>query len=604
MERYAIIVDEAHGSQSGEMAVTVKELLSDSSVAAKLEEQGEDLSAPDQLALRAALFRGPQPNMSFFAFTATPKFKTLETFGHKGPDGKPAPFHLYSMRQAIEEGFILDVLKGYSTYNRLFKLAKAIADDPDLDKRKASSALARFVNLHPTNIAQKTEIIIEHFRSCVRHQLDGKAKAMLVTGSRLQAVKYKLSFDRYITDKGYRDVHCLVAFSGAVQDDKVPTVTYTEPQMNEGIRETELRTRFASDAYNVLIVANKYQTGFDQPLLCAMYVDKRLSGIQAVQTLSRLNRQRRGKETTFVLDFVNERQDILDSFQDYYEATTIAESVDPQKLYELQHALADFQVWTPSEVDNFAAVFFKLPADKEVADDAKLNSWLDPGVDRFKALGEEGDDRTEKQDGFRGKLVAFRNLYSFLGQIVPFTDPELEKLYTYGRMLLRKLPRPEGDGPWDPGEDVVLASLRLKKEAEGDLDLQPGPGGTLIGPTDTGTAGSKPPKEKLSTIIQTLNDRFGLGLPDHIENVLDGVADTLAQSENIQLAAKANDKVNFGHVFVPAFKDALVDHHAENGEFVDLVFGDDQLMNALNTLMLDRVYERLSGTDDATGAPD
>ena len=361
--RYAIIVDEAHGSQSGEMAVTVKELLSDSSVAAKPEEQGEDLSTPDQLALRAALFRGPQPNMSFFGFTATPKFKTLETFGHTGPDGKPTPFHLYSMRQAIEEKFILDVLKGYTTYNRFFKLAKAIADDPALDKRKTSSALARFVNLHPTNITQKTEIIIEHFRSCVRHQLDGKAKAMVVTGSRLQAVKYKLSFDRYIKDKVYGDVHCLVAFSGEVQDDTAPTVTYTEPQMNDGIKENELPAKFASDAYSVLIVANKYQTGFDQPLLCAMYVDKRLSGIQAVQTLSRLNRQRRGKETTFVLDFVNERQDILDSFQDYYETRTIDEAVDPQKLYELQHELADFQVWTPSEVDGFAAVFFKLPAD-------------------------------------------------------------------------------------------------------------------------------------------------------------------------------------------------------------------------------------------------
>ena len=217
------VTTEAHSSQSGEMAVKVKELLSDSSLAAKLEEEAEDLSTPDQLALRAALFRGPQPNMSFFAFTATPKFKTLEMFGHKGPDGKPAPYHLYSMRQAIEEGFILDVLKGYTTYSRFFKLAKKIADDPDLDKRKASSALARFVNLHPTNIAQKTEIIIEHFRSCVMHLQGGRAKAMLVTGSRLQAVKYKLSFDAYLKDKGYTDVACLVAFSGEVTDDKVST---------------------------------------------------------------------------------------------------------------------------------------------------------------------------------------------------------------------------------------------------------------------------------------------------------------------------------------------------------------------------------------------
>ena len=590
------------------MAVTVKELLSDSSVAAKLEEEGDDLSAPDQLALRAALFRGPQPNMSFFGFTATPKFKTLELFGHKGPDGRPAPFHLYSMRQAIEEDFILDVLEGYITYKRFFKLAKAIADDPDLDKRKASAALTRFVNLHPTNIAQKTEIIIEHFRSCVMHLQGGRAKAMVVTGSRLQAVKYKLSFDEYIKDKGYTDVHCLVAFSGEVQDDKVPTVTYTEPQMNSGIREMELPSKFASDAYQVLIVANKYQTGFDQPLLSAMYVDKRLSGIQAVQTLSRLNRKRRGKEHTFVLDFVNKREDILDSFQDYYEATTTAEEVDPQKLYELQHELAEFQVWTPSEVDGFAAVFFKLPSDKKLSDHAKLNAWLDPAVDRFKALGGEGagdDDRRERQEGFRGKLVAFRNLYSFLGQIVPFADPDLEKLYTYGRMLLRKLPRPEGGEHWDPGEDVVLASLKLKKDAEGRLGLEKGEDGELGGPMDTGSAAAKAPKEKLSTIIEILNNRFGLDLPDHVEKVLDGVADGLAASEEIQLAAKANDKANFGHVFIPAFKDALVDHHAENGQFVDLVFRDEELMNALNALMMDRVYGRLRVTDDdAAGGDD
>ncbi len=230
--RYALIVDEAHSSQSGEMAVTVKELLSDSSIAAKLQEEGEDLSAPDQLALRAALFRGPQPNMSFFAFTATPKHKTLELFGHRGSDGKPAPFHLYSMRQAIEEGFILDVLKGYTTYKRFFQLAKAVSEDPELDKRKAASALARFVNLHPTNIAQKTEIIVEHFRSCVMHKLKGRAKAMLVTGSRLMAVRYKQAFDAYLKEKGYGDIRCLVAFSGEVQDPDVPNLTYTEPGMN------------------------------------------------------------------------------------------------------------------------------------------------------------------------------------------------------------------------------------------------------------------------------------------------------------------------------------------------------------------------------------
>ena len=596
--RYAIIVDEAHSSQSGEMAVTVKELLSDSSIAEKLAEEGEDLSTPDQLALRAALFRGPQPNMSFFGFTATPKFKTLELFGHKGADGKPAPFHLYSMRQAIEEGFILDVLRGYVTYRRFFKLAKAIAEDPDLDKRKASAALARFVDLHPTNIAQKTQIIIEHFRSCVMYLLGGKAKAMVVTKSRLQAVRYKQAFDKYIAERGYGDVKCLVAFSGEVRDDKVPDITYTEPQMNKGIKETELPKKFASDAYNVLIVAAKYQTGFDQPLLCAMYVDKKLTGVQAVQTLSRLNRTMRGKETTFVLDFVNEPEEILASFQDYYEATTTAEAVDPQRLYEIQHELEEFNVWTESEVNGFARVFYAMRADQKIAGHAKLNSWLDPAVDRFKELGADGPDRIERQDNFRGKLVAFKNLYGFLGQIVPFHDHELEKLYAFGRMLLKKLPRPEGGEIWEPGDDVVLASIKLKKDADGDLALATGKDGELSGPLETGTKSSDAPKEKLSTIIELLNNRFGLNLPEHINKVLDGVEDTLVGDEKIQLAAKVNDKDHFTPILVPAFSNALLDHHQDNTDFVNLVFQDERVRSLLNSIMLDRVYGRLSPSSD------
>lgn len=601
--RYAIIVDEAHSSQSGEMAVTVKEMLVDQeALAIKLEEE-DDLAAPDQLALRKALARGPQPNMSFFAFTATPKFKTLELFGHRGSDGKPAPFHLYSMRQAIEEKFILDVLKGYTTYQRFHTLAKAVADDPHLDKRKASSALARFVNLHPTNIAQKTEIIIEHYRKCVKHLLDGKAKAMVVTGSRLHSVKYKQSFDAYIKEKGYQDVRCLVAFSGEVKDDQVPTVTYTETQMNAGIKDTELPKKFASSAYQVLIVANKYQTGFDQPLLCAMYVDKRLAGIQAVQTLSRLNRMRRGKEATFVLDFINDRDAILEAFQDYYEGTTINEAVNPQSLYDLQFDLKQYNVWTPSEVDGFAAVFFKLPANKVHADHAKLNSWLDPAVDRFNDLGDEGDDRRTRQEEFRGKLLAFRNLYGFLGQVVPFRDPELEKLYAFGRMLLQKLPRTDGGEHWDPGEDVVLASLKLQKEAEGDLALQKGHDGQLAGPTAVGTGAAKPPKEKLSTIIEILNNRFGLDLPDHAQNFLDGISDSLIAEESIKLSAEANDKDNFAHVLLPALENKLVEHHDENGQFVDLVFRDDKFRKALGELILERVYGTLRPYGDIhTGA--
>lgn len=593
--RYAIIVDEAHSSQSGEMAVNVKEMLADSTLDEKLTEQQieEELSTPDQLALRKALLRGPQPNMSFFAFTATPKHKTLEMFGHKGTDGKPAPFHLYSMRQAIEEKFILDVLLGYITYKRFFKLAKAVADDPHLDKKKASSALARFVNLHPTNIAQKTEIIIEHFRTTVAHQLGGKAKAMVVTGSRLQAVKYKLSFDGYIQKMGYTNIRCLVAFSGEVTDNDAPTVTYTEVGMNGGIKEGELPEKFASDAYQVLLVANKYQTGFDQPLLCAMYVDKRLAGIQAVQTLSRLNRMAPGKESTFVLDFVNERDGILESFQDYYETTTTADEVDPQRLYELQHELVQAQVFTESEVNGFAEVFYQLPDNVKASSHAKLNGWLDPAVDRFKALGNTDEERVELQEAFRGRLAAFKSLYSFLAQIVPFQDPNLEKLYAYGRMLLTKLPRPETGGPLDLDDDVILASLKLKKEAEGDLGLKKGEGGELTGPGATGTGSGKPPKELLSTIIQAINQRFGLDLPDHINEFLGGVSDALVGTDEVRLGAEANDKANFAHIFNGALEGTMAEHLEDNTDFVTLFFQDPELRKFLTARLLNDVYDRV-----------
>ncbi|MFY9973075.1 MAG: type I restriction endonuclease subunit R, partial [Chromatiaceae bacterium] len=597
--RYAIIVDEAHSSQTGEMAVTVKELLSDSSIAARLEAEGEDLSTPDQLALRAALFRGPQPNMSFFAFTATPKHKTLELFGHKGADGKPTPFHLYSMRQAIEEGFILDVLKGYTTYKRFFQLAKSVAADPELDKHKAAAALARFVNLHPTNIAQKTEIIIEHFRSCVMHRLQGRAKAMVVTGSRLMAVRYKQAFDAHLKAKGYTDIRCLVAFSGEVQDDQVKGVAYSEPGMNLGIREKELPDRFASNHYQVLIVANKYQTGFDQPLLCAMYVDKRLDGIQAVQTLSRLNRTSPGKEETFVLDFVNEREAILASFQDYYQSTTVADEVDPQRLHELEHELAQLQIYTPSEVDGFAAVFFKLKGDKNLADNAKLNAWLDPAVDRFKALKTSESDEAgqERQEEFRGKLTAFTSLYGFLGQIVPFADPDLEKLYAYGRMLLRKLPRPDSGGPVDLGDDVVLASFKLKLETEGDLSLKAEGTGALPGPEYTGTGKGRAPTEKLSTIIQLINERFGTDFD--AQDLVDGVTDQLVADKALQQAARVNDKGNFAVPFHEALDDALVSRHEKHGDFINKVFQDQALGEFFRAWMLDQVYGKLSEVSPA-----
>ena len=593
--RYAVIVDEAHSSQSGDMAASVKEILSAAAISAKFEEEAVDRDPLEHPALRKAITRGPQSNLSFFAFTATPKFKTLELFGYRGADGKPRPFHLYSMRQAIEERFILDVLRGYITYKSYFKLVKAVTEDPELDKKKASRALARFVSLHPTNIAQKTEVIIEHFRACVMTRIGGKAKAMVVTGSRVQAVKYKLAFDKYIADNGYAGIGALVAFSGEVKDPANPASTekpYTEPEMNRDritgreLKEFELPGAFAGDRYNVLIVANKYQTGFDQPLLCAMYVDKRLAGVQAVQTLSRLNRIHPGKTETFILDFVNDREEILSSFQDYYESTTVEESIDPQRLYELQTQLDDALVYHHSEVDHFARIFFK-PLDRQVpGDNGRLDAALNPAVDRFKALDKE------RADKFRDQLQAFCSLYSFLAQVVPFSDVDLEKLYAFGKMLLRKLREEQGSEPVDLGDDVALKYFRLQKVGDGQLKLAADVGGVVHGPTETGTAKTNEEKEKLSRLIDLVNERFGTDFD--AQDLLDGVADQLIADSDLGRAARVNDRKNFEFVGRPAFDEALVDRHSKHRDFIDRIFSDEDILRFIRAKVLDDVYRRLS----------
>ena len=360
------------------------------------------------------LARGKQDNLSFFGFTATPKPKTIEVFGTKGSNGKPEPFHLYSMKQAIEEGFILDVLKNYTTYKTYFKLSKEIEDDPKVNKKKASRAIGRFMSLHPHNLSQKTEVMVEHFRQVVSKKIGGKAKAMVVSSSRLHAVRYKEEFDKYIKEKGYTDVKTIVAFSGKVIYDGSPEGV-TEVELN-GFAEKELPRKFASDEYQLLLVADKYQTGFDQPLLHTMYVDKKLSGVKAVQTLSRLNRMCAGKEDTFVLDFANETEDILNSFQPYYELTSIIENSDPNHLYDLKAQIDASQIIWQSEVDNFCNVYFKSVKSLSVSDQKKLYSFIDPAVDRFKKLPQEqSKDNTIgteiTQEDLKNTLQVFTRTY-------------------------------------------------------------------------------------------------------------------------------------------------------------------------------------------------
>ena len=400
--KYAVIVDEAHSSQTGETARELKAILG----AGATEDPEGEADWEDRLN-QVMASRGRQPNLSFFAFTATPKGKTLELFGRRGANGTPEAFHLYSMRQAIEEGFILDVLENYTTYATYYRLLKAAEDDPKLPKKKAARALAKFMSLHPYNIEQKTEVIVEHFRRSVMHRLGGRAKAMVVTSSRLHAVRYKLAVERYLAENGYTDIRPLVAFSGTVRDPDTG-IEYTEPGMNtdivtgKPISEAALPARFESPDYQVLLVANKYQTGFDQPQLHTMYVDKRLDGVQAVQTLSRLNRMIPGKDAPFVLDFVNDAVNIFRAFKPYYDKTELLASPPTRRSSKsLKYELDQAQVYHWSEVEAFAQVFYKPTERQGPADHAHMQRHLQPAVDRFKAIAVEGQARGVSREALR-----------------------------------------------------------------------------------------------------------------------------------------------------------------------------------------------------------
>lgn len=591
---YAVIVDEAHSSQSGETATELRKVLNREGIAAAIAEQvidddGEEESLSDEA--KTALFqemlkRPRQKNISFFAFTATPKFKTLTVFNEPGKNSRP-PFHHYSMRQAIEEGFIMDVLQNYTTYNAYYGLIKAIEDDPEVPRKKAAKQLARFMSLHPHNIAQKVEVIIEHFRQHTRHKIGGRAKAMVVTGSRLHAVRYKLAFDKYITEKGYMDIKALVAFSGSVRDPDFPDKEYTEVGMNKGIKESELPEKFATEEYQVLLVADKYQTGFDQPLLHTMYVDKRLSGIRAVQTLSRLNRRTAGKEDTFVLDFVNEREEIFQSFKDYYEHTVAGEAPDPHQLYELQHQIEEWRVFTADEIDQVCEIWFKNRKEPTASDHRTMNAIIDLAVDRFKEF-EETD-----RELVRSKITSFRNLYAFLSQIVPYQDSDQEKLYTYLRLLIPKLPKRSEDNPFQLGHEVDLQFYRLQKISEGSIDLSEGDAEPLKGPTEVGSGLTKDEAVQLSLLVDKLNERFGTDFTKADELFFDQVVEVATGKEKLREAARANTLENFRLVFENMVEGIFIERMDGNEEIFSKLMNDPEFRKAAAEHLGKQVFDNL-----------
>lgn len=426
-KRFAVIVDEAHSSQTGDAAKKLKRALADTEkileeyAEMEYEEEKNRKDNEDKL-LDELAAQGIHNNMSFFAFTATPKDKTLNMFGWHDNDGKYHPFHIYSMRQAIEEGFILDVLKNYMTYKMYYKIAKAIPDDPQLDTVAGVNAIRNYETLHPHNISQKTTVMLEHFRSVTMHKIGGKAKAMIVTPSRLHAVRYLQEFRRQIKEKGYMYLDVLVAFSGEVEDDGQ---TFTEEKLNktksgETIKEKALPEAFHTDEFGMLIVAEKYQTGFDEPLLHTMFVDKKLSGVKAVQTLSRLNRTMRGKKDTFVLDFVNSAEDIKKSFNPYYEETVLEEETNPNVVYDLKNTLDEYRVYQQNEIEKFSSIFYSSK-EQTAGDLGKLQGQIQPALDRYNAL------EPERQDMFKSTIARFNRIYSFITQVCRLFDKDIHK---------------------------------------------------------------------------------------------------------------------------------------------------------------------------------
>lgn len=590
-KRFAVIVDEAHSSQTGEAARKLKAVIGDEyarlSEDERLqkiadEEAKEEKDTPDsedEIAKEMAT-HGKLKNLSFFAFTATPKAKTLEMFGTKGADGIPKAFHVYSMRQAIEEGFILDVLKNYMTYETYFKVGKAIAGDPRYEKSKANKALGKFLSLHPHNLAQKTQIIVEHFRSVTRDKIGGRAKAMVVTGSRLHAVRYYFEFDKYIKKMGYeKDLGILVAFSGTVVDGGEE---YTEVAINK-IKESELPKKFHSGEYQVLLVAEKYQTGFDEPLLHTMFVDKKLHGVKAVQTLSRLNRICFGKEDTFVLDFVNSAEDIKASFAPYYEESVIEETTDANIVYDLKAQLDEYRIYWDTEVDNFAKVFFKASKKQGNLDFGVLNSYLDPAVDRFKGKTEE------EQDEFKSMLIKFIRTYSFVSNIVKLDDAGMHKFFAYAKCLARKLPREDGIKV-DLDDEVMLQYYRVQKIFEGSISLEQGE--SLPNSKFAGKAKKSDEQSPLSELVEKLNERFGTEFGSE-DKILEQIVADMEKDDNLRTQAQNNSKDHFKFPFNDAFLGVVVDRMTQNKAFCEKVLDDEKFGGMVKELLVDYVYDRL-----------
>ncbi|WP_254171350.1 type I restriction enzyme subunit R domain-containing protein [Clostridioides difficile] len=528
-------------------------------------------------------------HISFFAFTATPKNKTMQVFGRIGEDGLPHEFHLYSMKQAIEEGFILDVLKNFMPVSVYYKVGKKIEDNPEFDKGEAKRAINKFISLNEHNIRQKVETIVDDFVDNRSMWLEGRAKGMIVTASRLHAVKYKLAIDQYIKEKGY-NMKSLVAFSDTVKDEDIE---YTEVGMNKevalDINDSNLPSIFEKSDFRLLIVAEKYQTGFDQPKLCAMYVDKKLDGVKTVQTLSRLNRTYPNKHT-FILDFQNSVEDIQEAYKPYFEMTNIDKVTEPNVVNDLWYQLHEYGIYTDEEVNDFAVLFYK---DKRTnTQDAKMNSLIDKAVERYCYLDEEDE---KSADEFKKKCQKYITFYNFLIQIYPIKNLNLLRLQVYLVALLRKLPKKDKERI-DIDDILSLDYYKLQKLGEdgkkgSDISLYNGEG-ELVGISETATSRvSEADEEYLEDIIQKINDVFGVGLTEEDRIIIDQYEEMFKNDKSIMDIAKANSYEDLVSTFGKSyFKRGIVKTKNMNDRLVKEILTNNNLQNYMIHYLAEKIY--------------
>ena len=572
-KKFAIIIDEAHSSTAGTAMIGVTSVLSNN-------DDDDEKSMADKIEADIAS-AGKQANVSMIAFTATPKPTTLQLFGSLNEEGKKVAFDLYSMKQAIEEGFIIDVLKNYVTYKTYFEINKAIEDDPELETIKAKRKIARYIELHDTNIAQKVEIIIEHFKNRVMSELDNKAKAMVVTSSRQAAVKYRNEFENYIAKHGYTGIRALVAFSGQV---KIDGIEYTEPAMNN-IAEKELVASFDSNLYQVLLVANKYQTGFDQPKLCAMYVDKKLRGVNAVQTLSRLNRICMPYDKkTFILDFKNEYADIQSSFAPFYTETVLAETITPSEIRAVEARIDEYNFLDIDDIKIFNEFLYQEKRSSK--DKSKMWSLLDKSIQIINKFSE-----LEKYE-IKATIKRFIRFYSFLIQATCFENVSLHMKYNFLIYLVKEIEVGGSGNDFDIADKITASNFKQKKTGEGTTDIEPSPIVKL--PTANTMFLDEKIKKKLSEIIEEINAQYNKKFDVDVatKSALQ-IKDLLLKNERLKDSAKNNSLKDFKFAFFDAVQDALLDGYEQNQDFFTLLLDNEDNTRKLAQVFLEDTYKNL-----------